>query len=67
MQIPVFGMSKPVLVTCNHVIPDQQIAQNCFVSIDRYDDSRPGTVLSGADLFDLSMFKTDTTNVSSAQ
>ena len=64
-SLPLLGDSRALLLTCNHVIPDIKTAKGCYVFIDRYNDSRPGTTFSGEDLFDFSMFKTDTTNVSS--
>lgn len=46
------------------MIPDKEIAESCLVFIDRHDDDTCGTGFSGKDLFDLSNFKTDETNVS---
>ena len=65
--LPILGDGRALLLTCNHVIPDEETAKKCCVSIDRYNDERPGTTFLGEELFDLSMFKTDTTNVSSTQ
>ena len=46
------------------MIPDKKIAESCLVFIDRLDDNTRGTGFSGMDLFDLSSFKTDETDVS---
>ena len=66
-RLPILGDGRALLLTCHHVIPDKETAESCYVSIDRYDDKTPGMTFLGKDLFDLSMFKTDTTNVSSTQ
>ena len=68
-RLPILGDGKALLLTCHHVIPDKQTAAGCLVSIDRYNDDyeESGTTFSGEKLFDLSTFKTDTTNVSTTQ
>lgn len=57
---------RVLLVTCKHVIPDVKVAMSkkCTVSIDCVDGKAPGTKISGEDLFDASIFKTDEKKVS---
>lgn len=64
MKLRYQGADIVVLVTCNHVIPNTDIAKGCVISFDRRDDNTPGTVIPGKDLFDCSIFKTDGTPVS---
>ena len=58
-------MSKPLLLTCHHVIPSKEVAKNCSVWFDRLSSNNPGTEVKGADLFDLDrMFVTHEVHIS---
>ena len=45
--------SRPMLLTCNHVIPSKDVATKSTIYFDREDSSLPGFSVSGAELFDL--------------
>ena len=45
-------MPKPLLLTCNHVIPTKEIAQQSTISFDRLSTSKPGVEVKGSELFD---------------
>ena len=50
-------VSSPLLMTCNHIIPTEEIAKTSFVYFDREDEQKPGTAVEGEKLFDFSTFK----------
>ena len=53
-------MPKPLLLTCHHVIPTKEIAQQSTISFDRLSNSVPGDEVKGSELFDFkSLFVTD--------
>lgn len=43
----------PMLLTCNHVIPNKETARNCSIWFDRESAENPGIEVKGSELFDL--------------
>ena len=46
-------MPIPLLLTCNHVIPNKEVAKKSSIWFDRVSSKIPGTEVKGSDLFDL--------------